>query len=166
MGKEKKYDGVTDFDDIAPSAGGKFFVPGSGIAKVVVLKRKTADEANSGKDTFIAECEIETHTPGKHHDGTTAEQMMSGETRSYIVTHNRQYPKMYPSDVKKFLAGIEGGDPTKITSQIWEFSYSEEQPMSGIRFRYFATEIKTDGGGKFTRIEFKPLVEEQDASAA
>ncbi len=151
MGNENE--ALDGFDAVVPSSGKSYILPGSGTLTVDYVKRKTAAEAYSGKDTFIVAFTVDEHTPVEG-----GEKMLAGSSASYVVCHNKKYPTMYAGDIKKFIGAADGTEPGKVTTAMLEYVISEEQPFKGHKVRFFAKNRPTDSGKDFTNIEWKPIV--------
>lgn len=130
MGNAQQVDEFEQYD--ASGGGGKRFLQaGRGRVRVLAFKHKTAQASKKGTEAFIAELQVISHTPM---DG--AEQLLEGETVSYVTTRHAQWPQYYVRDVKRILGAASNEDPDSINGGKVNLATSIENPLAGVELDF------------------------------
>ncbi len=144
--------------DAKVTGGGVYFLPG--LYEIEVMGVKMQRSVQNGRDMFIVECKILTSDNASRKPGSSASQIIKmGEQMSF-------------PNIKAFLAGVVGVDPTQdaddVNEQIEaafseslgaqmgiediaEFVTSKDNPLEGTKLRLECVNVKTKKGTDFTK---------------
>lgn len=134
------------------AGGGGIYFKSPGLYLCSIAKVKV-DRAQAGFPYFLMEFEcIESSHP----------DIRNGMRVSWMATlKNDTFKATFWSNVKQaVLAAVQGQNPTATSAQITDAVIasvcSEQQPLTGIRVRAQASDIRTRTGQPFTKVVFSP----------